>query len=290
MLIKLGLQLHCDHRSKKTFWFFWEWHSGEGSRIVVNTHMGRSSEGQVMQPHMNGLCKHSSHNHNHSSHHQEHSVFFPSWNLPSSDLATQNGPCTCSGDWNLSSQTLVHYFECLLAILQLDRHCKVIQNLLSSLSWSFKLTFCTSLPIEPGVNRFFEIHSVVMMHPPQIIISHTSWSLQPNLHFTAVCKASSYALRILHDYCLSIPELRRPGTMVNEISDWATRDNHSNLWQEWKREQDKIMVSTNAKVSCMFSDHWYMAVTGYHEIVTDFLSSCKCIQAKVKTLTNIESQ
>lgn len=161
MLIKLGLQLHCDHRSKKTIWFFWEWHSGEGSRIVVNTHMGRSSEGQVMQPHMNGLCKHSSHNHNHSSHQQEHSVFFPSWNLPSSDLATQNGPCTCSGDWNLSSQTLVHYFECLLAILQLDRHCKVIQNLLSSLSWSFKLTFCTSLPKEPFLGLTGSLRSIL---------------------------------------------------------------------------------------------------------------------------------
>lgn len=89
------------------------------------------------------------------------------------------------------------------------------------------------------VNRFFEIHSVVMMHPPQIIISHISWSLQLNLHFTAVHKASSYALRIVHDYCFSIPEMRRPGTMVNEISDWATRDNHSNLWQEWKREPTK---------------------------------------------------
>jgi hypothetical protein len=137
---------------------------------------------------------------------------------------------------------------------------------------------------------------VVMMHPPQIIISHTSWRLQPNLHFTAVRKGSSYALRILHDYCLSIPELRRPGTMVNEISDWATRDNHSNLWQEWEREPTKSKRTgqnygvTNAKVSCMFSDHWHMAVTGYHEIVTDFLSSCKCIQAKVKTLINVESQ
>lgn len=70
-----------------------------------------------------------------------------------------------------------------------------------------------------GVNKFFEIHSVVMMHPPQIIISHISWSLQLNLHFTAVHKASSYALRIVHDYCLSIPEMRRPGTMVSEISD-----------------------------------------------------------------------
>jgi hypothetical protein len=56
---------------------------------------------------------------------------------------------------------LVHYFECLLEILQLDRHCKVIQNLLLSLSWSFKLTFCTSLPIEPFLGLAGSLRSIL---------------------------------------------------------------------------------------------------------------------------------
>jgi hypothetical protein len=37
----------------------------------------------------------------------------------------------------------------------------VIQNLLSSLSWSFKLTFCTSLPIEPFLGLTGSLRSIL---------------------------------------------------------------------------------------------------------------------------------